>query len=176
MNDFFPVFNSLSYEFNVRETTKGTVSSTYMIEIVLSCWQIYFCSKCIFIFLNKENASKFYFDWGLTVHHLVTLNRQNWQELQLCRWKLRHRQIQQLHKKSVTEPGTELRFLVLDCLSALAKLAFWRDHDGIKKQQHCRPWHRWESLVPEMVWDCHFTVPSDPAHLRCSRCPGCGVG
>ncbi|KFW04876.1 Cadherin-related family member 3, partial [Fulmarus glacialis] len=38
VNEFFPVFSNLSYEFNVPEITKGTVSSTYMIEITDKDW------------------------------------------------------------------------------------------------------------------------------------------
>lgn len=64
VNEFFPVFSSLSYEFNVPEITKGTVSSTYVVEAVLSCWQIHFCSECIFIYWNEENCSKLLFKWG----------------------------------------------------------------------------------------------------------------
>jgi len=36
VNEFFPVFSNLSYEFNVPEVTAGTVSSTYMIEITIN--------------------------------------------------------------------------------------------------------------------------------------------
>lgn len=101
-------------------------------------------------------------------NHLLPLNRQNWQQLQLYRWKLRHRQIQQLHRKPVTEPGTELRCLDLNCLYALAKLAFWRDCNHAKKplQTDTDEWgFPWTT--------CGAGWP--PHHLCFSGCPEDGV-